>query len=126
MKAKVISMNKPVTKRTNWHVKSAFRLSLFITLSLIILISLLSAFLMKGKAAEVPDHYLLWEVKSGDTLWSIAKKSLPKGRDIRDYIYEIKEVNQLQTANIIVGRQLQIPIYQANNNDIELSTAAAN
>lgn len=114
METKVISMNKPGIKRTTWYVKSRFRLSLFITLSLIILLSLVSAFLMKGNAMEAPDHYLLWDVTTGDTLWTIARHSLPKERDIRDYISEIKETNQLQTANIIVGQQLQIPVYQDN------------
>lgn len=127
MKVKVLSISKPNKRNSTWHIKSIFRFSIFITLALIILISLLSAFLMKGKAAEAPDHYFSWQVKAGDTLWSIAKKSLPEGRDIRDYISEIKEVNQLQTANIMVGHQLQIPIYQTrDNNDIELEAVAAN
>jgi len=116
METKVISMSKSVVKRRTWQIKSKFRLSLFITLVLILLISLVSSFLLKGNAMETPNHYLSWNVTEGDTLWSIAKDSLPRGRDIRDYIWEIKEQNQLQTSNIIVGQQLQIPIYDKRDN----------
>lgn len=114
MENKVISMDKPTIRRT-WQVKSKLRLSLFITFILILIISLASALMLKGKAMGAPDHYITWDVTEGDTLWSIARSSLPLRRDIRDYISEIKEYNQLQTSNIIAGRQLQIPVYYGSS-----------
>jgi hypothetical protein len=110
MEKMIHSMDKPAVRRT-WKIKSRLRLSLFITFILILIISLASSLMLKGKAMEAPDRYLSWNVIEGDTLWSIARCSLPQGRDIRDYIYEIKEINQLQTSNIRTGQQLQIPIY---------------
>lgn len=111
MDTNVVSLDKPMARRRVWQVRSRLRLSLFITLILILIISLLSSFMLKGKAMEAPDHYLSWDVTEGDTLWSIAGTSLPHRRDIRDYITEIKELNGLQTSNIIAGQQLQIPVY---------------
>jgi hypothetical protein len=45
------------------------------------------------------------------TLWDIAKRSLPKNTDIRDYIQEIKAVNQLETSFIKEGEVLEIPVH---------------
>lgn len=115
MSKRIAAINKPTVIRRTWYVKSKLRLCLFITFLLILIISLASSFILKGKAMEAPERYLLWTVNEGDTLWSIARDYLPQGRDIREYIYEIKEINQLQTSNIRIGQQLQIPIYSRGN-----------
>ena len=47
-------------------------------------------------------------VKNGDTLWNIAKK-LNYDKDIRETIYEIKELNKLSNSNIHPGTKLFIP-----------------
>lgn len=51
----------------------------------------------------------------GDTLWSIAKNeqknnSYYKNKDIRNIIYEIKQINNLASTNISSNQKLQIPI----------------
>jgi LysM repeat protein len=76
---------------------------------------ILSFFLLKGKAQVTPSYYLKWSVSSGDTLWKIAESSLPKGRDIRCYISEIREWNHLSSSVIKEGQTLQIPIYDSDN-----------
>ena len=50
----------------------------------------------------------------GDTLWSIAEKEVAtneyyKNKDIRDVIYEIKELNNLQDGNLKIGQKILIP-----------------
>ena len=50
----------------------------------------------------------------GDTLWSIAEKEIStneyyKNKDIRNVIYEIKEINNLQDGNLKVGQKILIP-----------------
>lgn len=56
--------------------------------------------------------YQPYIVDRGDSLWTIAKQYLPAHMDIRDYIYEIKAMNQLDSAMIMEGQLLQIPIIQ--------------
>ena len=50
-------------------------------------------------------------VKTGDTLWDIAKNNCNNG-DIRAYIYEIKLLNNLDTSNIYQGSTLILPVKQ--------------
>ncbi|HOJ10821.1 MAG TPA: LysM peptidoglycan-binding domain-containing protein [Clostridiales bacterium] len=48
------------------------------------------------------------KIKKGDTLWEIAKAN-KKGGDIRDFIYNIKEINELSDSIIYPGMVLKIP-----------------
>lgn len=47
-------------------------------------------------------------VQTGDTLWSVAKRAVP-GRDPRDVVARIRELNHLQGAALRVGQQLVLP-----------------
>lgn len=53
-------------------------------------------------------------VIKGDTLWSIAKNQINtneyyKNKDIRDVMYEIKKINNLQNGNLSIGQKILIP-----------------
>lgn len=102
------------------RIKSKFRLTVSILILLLLITSILSFFLLKGKAQVTPSNYLNWSVSRGDTLWKIAKSSLPKGRDIRCYIIEIREWNHLNSSSIKEGQTLQIPIYEKQNKNSKL------
>ena len=52
-------------------------------------------------------------VKSGDTLWGISKKicSNDTSLNIQEVIYDIKEINGLDSNEIITGSSLYVPVY---------------
>lgn len=49
-------------------------------------------------------------VKSGDTLWNIAKRYYNSNADLREIIYEIKKINNLSTSDLRPGQQIKIPL----------------
>ena len=54
---------------------------------------------------------------SGDTLWSIAKEEKEtnkyfENKDIREIIYELQEVNNLDNCNLYEGQKIQVPVYK--------------
>lgn len=54
-------------------------------------------------------YYTTVKVEPGDTLWSIAQTyNQNSGMDIRDYIIELKRINQLLTDEIRAGEYLSI------------------
>ncbi len=57
-----------------------------------------------------PSHYLVYEVQTGDTLWAIAAEFGPPQLDPRTYIYQIRKLNSLASANIHPGQVLRLPI----------------
>ena len=53
-------------------------------------------------------------VLKGDTLWSIAEQEVNqneyyKNKDIREVMYEIKEINHLSDGNLEIGQKILIP-----------------
>ena len=55
--------------------------------------------------AARPHHY---QVRSGDTLWSIAATRYA-GSDIRAAIYDIRQANDLSGSVITTGQRLVLP-----------------
>ena len=69
--------------------------------------------------AEASDHteqtgsscvlYKSIQLKSGDSLWSIAEEYMPESfSSIQDYIEELKEINGLESDEIHEGRYLTV------------------
>ena len=65
------------------------------------------AFATDGSAEAVQlDTYT---VSSGETLWSIAANLTPQGRDVRDTMAAIQEVNAMDGAQLKAGEQILLP-----------------
>lgn len=64
---------------------------------------------------EAVIKYITIKVEKGDTIWKIAEEYYeePCG-DIREYVYEIKECNNLENYNINEGHYLCIPVYTSD------------
>lgn len=80
----------------------------------IISVLVLSTFIL-ALASTVYAHkeqtYTTITIRSGDTLWGLALKYKKEG-DIRKYIRNIKETNNIDNGRIYPGDQLLIPDYQ--------------
>ena len=72
-----------------------------------------SVLLNSTYSCEKVDYKTVYVTK-GETLWEIAseeqeKNPYYKDKDIRDIIYDIKEINDLKVSNLSVGQELKIP-----------------
>ena len=56
----------------------------------------------------VPQHAHAVTVQPGDSLWSIAVRTMPKS-DPRDAVAQLKSLNHLSSSSVVVGEQLQLP-----------------
>ncbi|WP_156043170.1 LysM peptidoglycan-binding domain-containing protein [Paenibacillus sp. UNC451MF] len=49
------------------------------------------------------------EITKGDTLWSIANHYAGKGQNVREYMNEVKQINDLKSNVLQVGQVLILP-----------------
>lgn len=80
--------------------------SLLVTAVFIVIIMAVIGINAKG-SSEI--RYKMVVVQPGDTVWSIAKKSIKKGQDIREAVYHIRRENNLQSLIIVPGQSLSVP-----------------
>lgn len=99
-----------MTKKT-YRIKNRFRFYTFI-LVLLVTFALVFVFFLQNSAKankKIEQNTII--VKSGDTLWDIAK-SENYDIDIREYIYQIRKINKLNDANLIPGQRLILPVIE--------------
>lgn len=54
--------------------------------------------------------YITVTVQSGDTLWSIAQQYCDDNYDIREYIYNIKKLNNMKSSSLIANTSIIVPV----------------
>ena len=74
-----------------------------ITILIVLIITLSSLSFAKAKVET--EEYV---VSAGDTLWSIACEYKKTGQDVREYIYELRQLNNLNDCIIYPGQVLKI------------------
>ena len=55
-------------------------------------------------------EYTSVTVSAGDTLWKIASEYTSPGNDIRKTVYEIRKYNKLDSAVIMPGQEVVVPL----------------
>jgi len=80
-------------------------------------IGILGSMILTDAKAETDNHETVYkyyksiEIKSGDTLWSIANEYKSENCTTQDYISEVKTLNGLVTDNIQDSQHLMIVYY---------------
>lgn len=83
-----------------------------ITIISIIIFSIIVMFFSFTKNQEYTESYKNIYISKNETLWSIAKEYKKPNQDIRDYIYEIRKLNNMESATIYEGQELIIIVYE--------------
>lgn len=92
--------------KKRYILKNKTRFYIFVT---VLAISILTVFSFTKAYGYKERELEIIIIKSGDTLWDIAKKYNKKG-DIREYIYDLKIINNLNDSSIMAGSELKVII----------------
>ncbi|MDR1496767.1 MAG: LysM peptidoglycan-binding domain-containing protein [Clostridiales Family XIII bacterium] len=106
----VWQMNTFVIAGKRYRVKSKPRFLTFIT-AMIVMVAIIAGYALGGGVSGTEKQaYKDVTVKSGDTLWSIARANKPDDKPIRQYVSEIRAANSLDTGYIYPGQVVKAPI----------------
>ena len=80
---------------------------------ILLIIALLSLFICKSTLSFNNANYKTIYVSNGETLWDIAKteqqnNNYYNGKDIREIVDSIKNINNLENSNLYEGQELLI------------------
>lgn len=80
----------------------------------IIIILTVAALLIGWKvsaAINAPQAYEMVEVEENDTLWDIVSKRTDNTVDVRERIYEVKQLNHIKNSGTLTpGQVIKIPV----------------
>lgn len=84
---------------------------------ILILIAISIIMVSRKSYSKMDTEYTERYIYSGDTLWSIAKEEISTneyfyGKDIRDVVYELKEINNLDNSELNVGEKIKTVQYK--------------
>lgn len=98
-------------RRKKYRIKSKFRFTVFIALTIVMTVFAAGNILGVNDAASLSEEavYKTVQIQSGDTLWNLASEYGPSGADRRQLIYEICQLNDIQADSIQPGQTIQIP-----------------
>lgn len=65
------------------------------------------ALIANGEAINTYDTIT---VEAGDTLWSIAKSAMTENDDIREVIFDIQQLNNMESDTIKPGQLIKVPV----------------
>lgn len=114
----VLSLKKTVNdmkenKRHHYRIVDPVRFFLAVVISIMILIfagySVIGAARVQAAAIRT---YTQVTIQEGDNLWNLVKMYNPDSHiDIRDAIYDVYEINDIDESDIRPGEKIFIPIY---------------
>ena len=86
-------------------IKNKFKFIRSITIIVFLLVTLVNASIAKrNEEAEI----ISYTVSKGDTLWTIAQEHKADSKDIKQYIYELKKLNNMTNSNIYERQTIKI------------------
>ncbi len=98
--------------KTRYKIISKTRFYLFIITALIIIAICMIFLIDRGDvySSYYYDKHQEIQVVKGDTLWDISRIYLSPGQDIRKLVYDIMELNEMNSGYIYPGDIIKIPI----------------
>jgi LysM repeat protein len=96
-------------KRRRLKLKNRRRFFSLISILLLLILIYIFTFPVFGQSSIETNINQKIIIKTGDTLWSIAREHKDKNQDIRSYIYKVKKLNNLETSIIYAGDVLALP-----------------
>ena len=95
--------------KRRYRIKNKYRFITFVALMVIMASMVMGAVFPVSAAHQQEANYREVKVQAGDTLWNIARIYGDNNRDVREIIYDICEINNVNAGSIYPGQVLKVP-----------------
>lgn len=94
-----------------YRINNRIRFTLFVVL-VILFVTTFANFALGLNTADSATYVEYTEVKvmSGDTLWSIAGAYMDDNSDIRESVYQLCKINDINASQLQAGMTLLVPV----------------
>ena len=94
-----------------YRINNRVRFTLFVVL-VILFVTTFANFALGLNTADSATYVEYTEVKvmSGDTLWSIADAYMDDNSDIRESVYQLCKINDINASQLQAGMTLLVPV----------------
>lgn len=96
--------------KRRFRVVSKVRFTTFIVLATLIFMLLLRGIMSNATAQTYDKTFIQVEVEENDTLWNMSQEFISDDVNIRKYIHEVCEINEIKAGDIKAGDLLIFPI----------------
>ncbi len=76
----------------------------------VVLLGMMLLMVNYALAKRIEPEMMTVVVKSGESVWSIAKDNNPNKKDLRRLVYDIIDINGISDGIIHVGQELSVPL----------------
>ncbi len=76
----------------------------------VVLLGMMLLMVNYALAKRIEPEMMTVVVKSGESVWSIAKDNNPNKKDLRRLVYDIININGISDGIIHVGQELSVPL----------------
>lgn len=70
-------------------------------------------FMPRTAVSAVPEKFVTYTVRPGDTLWNYAAAITSKNGDVSDNVEKLIALNHLSSADLEVGQSINVPVVDA-------------
>ena len=91
------------------RITNKYRFITFVTVLVLVVSMAIGAMFPVSAASPKHSSYTEIKVQTGDTLWQLAKTYGDQSKDVREVIYDICKVNNVDAGSIYPGQVLRIP-----------------
>lgn len=100
-------------KSKKYVIIDSKRFFMFVTLIFVICAIIITLIFSQSNAysSVYNQRYKEYQILAGDNLWGISLENMPHDYDVRRMVYDIKELNNMETSSIYEGDTIKIPIY---------------
>ena len=95
--------------KRRYRISNKYRFITFVALMVIIGSMIIGAVFPVSAAHQQDINYREVKVQYGDTLWNIARTYGDSSRDVREIVYDICTLNNVEAGSIYPGQILKVP-----------------